>query len=62
MSLIKLPGVMKLTTISKATVYKYMKQDLFPKNVSLGGESVVWVLAEVDEWVMDKIAKRGQQS
>ncbi len=58
MRLIKLAEVMKQTALGRSSVYKYMKEGLFPKPVTQIGKSVAWVESEVQEWILDKIGKR----
>lgn len=58
MRLIKLKEVMNRTGMAKSTIYKYMTEGSFPKNVKLSIRSVVWVEAEIDEWIMEKICQR----
>lgn len=57
MALIKLKDVIKLTTLSRASVYNYMEQGKFPKPVPLGGR-VAWILDEVEDWITQRIAER----
>lgn len=58
MRLIKLAEVMNQTALGRSSVYKYMKEDLFPKPVTQIGKSVAWVESEVQEWILDKIGNR----
>lgn len=58
MRLIKLKDVMALTSLARATVYKYIQEGRFPKQVTLGANCVAWVEEEVLEWVDAKIAER----
>ena len=58
MRLIKLIEVMKQTALGRTSIYKYMKEGLFPKPVTQIGKSVAWVESEVQEWILDKIEKR----
>ncbi|WP_371377723.1 AlpA family transcriptional regulator [Thalassotalea aquiviva] len=58
MRLIRLKKVMELTGLSRASVYKFMANDTFPKSVPLGDRAVAWVEQEVTDWVLDKIAER----
>jgi prophage regulatory protein len=55
---IKLRQVIELTSLARATVYKYMNEGRFPKQVSLGESSVAWVEEEVLAWIEEKIAQR----
>jgi prophage regulatory protein len=61
MKFIRLKEVMERTGLARATVYKYMGQDDFPRTVSLGGRSVGWVDDEVEAWICSKVAARDGQ-
>ena len=58
MRLIKIKEVIKMTSLSRATIYKYMADDSFPKPVSLGTKAVAWVEYEVENWIVEKIEAR----
>ena len=58
MRLIKIKEVIKMTSLSRATIYKYMADDSFPKPVSLGTKAVAWVEDEVENWIVEKIEAR----
>ncbi|MNO74079.1 Prophage CP4-57 regulatory protein (AlpA) [compost metagenome] len=63
-TLIRMPDLLALTGLQRATVYKRLKDDpTFPKPVPLSdstarGAPVAWVLAEVQGWVRARIAAR----
>ena len=52
---IRLPQVKEITSLSKSSIYRLMEQGDFPKQVSLGARSVVWVRAQVEEWCAQKV-------
>lgn len=64
--LVRMPELLALTGLQRATVYKRLKDDpTFPRPVPLSnsaarGAPVAWVLAEVQEWVRSRIAARGE--
>lgn len=58
MKFIKLRDVMELTSLARSTIYKFVAEDRFPKQVLLGGNCVAWVEGEVLEWVEARIAER----
>lgn len=58
MNLIRMKEVVALTTLSKATIYRRIKDAGFPKSVSLGGTSIAWIKEEVVEWLKSRIAMR----
>lgn len=58
MKFIKLRDVMELTSLARSTIYKFVAEGRFPKQVSLGGNCVAWVEDEVMEWLEARIAER----
>jgi prophage regulatory protein len=58
MRFIKLKEVMNITGLARATVYKHIANDRFPKSVSLGDRAVAWIESEVHEWMLERVAER----
>ena len=58
MRLIKLKEVMAKTSLGHSSIYKFISEGTFPKQVSLGAKSVAWVESEVDDWIMERIGER----
>ncbi len=58
LKLIKLDEVMALTSLGRSTVYKFIAEGKFPKQVSLGSNCVAWVEDEVKDWISSKIELR----
>ena len=62
--LVRMPELLALTGLQRATVYKRLKTDpSFPRPVPLSdsesrGAPVAFVLAEVQAWVRERIARR----
>lgn len=62
--LIRMPELLRLTGLRRATVYKRLKDDqTFPRPVPLSastarGAPVAFVLSEVQEWIEARIASR----
>ena len=56
--LIKLKEVIKLTGLSTSSVYRLAASGQFPAPLKLspGGRSSAWVLAEVQQWIDERIA------
>lgn len=59
MRLIKLKEVMAKTSLGHSSIYKFISEGTFPKQVSLGAKSVAWVESEVDDWIEEKVKGRG---
>jgi prophage regulatory protein len=56
--IIKKPTVIKLSTLSSATIYRLIKKGEFPKQIKLSERSSGWLLSEVEQWLEEKINKR----
>lgn len=59
MRLIKLKEVMQKTSLGHSSIYKFIAEGTFPKQVSLGAKSVAWLESEVDDWIEEKVRGRG---
>lgn len=65
-TIVRMPDLLALTGLQRATVYKRIKDDpTFPRPVPLSdstarGAPVGFVLAEVQAWVRARIAARGE--
>lgn len=58
MRLIRIKEVQALTSLARATIYKYIQEGAFPKQVSLGANAVAWVEEEVLTWIEGKVLER----
>jgi len=50
LKLLRLNDVMRITSLSKSTIWRREKKGLFPKRISLGGNCVVWKSKEIFQW------------
>jgi len=48
--------VEEVTGLSRSTLYKFIKEGLFPQPISLGSRAVGWIDSEVNLWVSNRIA------
>ena len=55
---LRLPAVMSLTGLGRATIYRRIRESSFPKPIRLGGNSAGWIEAEVLAWLNSRIAER----
>jgi prophage regulatory protein len=61
--ILRLAQVIALTGLSRSTIYQFLANDGFPKQIRLGARSVGWVAAEIDEWISSRIDQsRNSQS
>jgi prophage regulatory protein len=48
------------TGLSKSTIYSRITEGTFPKQISLGPRLVVWVEADIQNWISQQVsAARG---
>lgn len=55
---LNLREVQRLSGLGKTSIYRYMAEGSFPRNVSLGGRSVAWVSTEIEDWMRDRMEER----
>ncbi|KTC64689.1 prophage CP4-57 regulatory protein AlpA (plasmid) [Legionella adelaidensis] len=60
-NILRLPTVKKRTGLSRSTIYLRVSRGHFPRPVSLGGRSVGWIEAEVNEWLEQQITQSRQR-
>ena len=53
--LLRLRDVIKMTSLSRTTIYEYMAEGKFPKNILLGPKISVWIEREIQEWINSQI-------
>lgn len=51
MQILRLPEVSRLTGLPRSTIYLYIKNNQFPKQIKLGARSVGWVSGEIERWL-----------
>ena len=56
--IIKINEVAKITTLSKASIYRLIKAGNLPKQVKLGERSSGWIESEIQDWVKQKMEAR----
>ena len=58
-SLIRLPEVIKRTSLSRSTIYAYVKKGEFPKPIKIGLRAVAWPENAIDDWVTSHLNNQG---
>lgn len=57
--MLSIQEVVKLTTLSKTTIYALVAKQEFPEQIRLThGGRVAWVASEVHEWIAGRCAER----
>jgi prophage regulatory protein len=49
--IIRLPEVMKMTGLSRSTIYLRMSKGCFPQSISLGERAIGWLEADIEQWL-----------
>jgi len=59
-SFMRLPQVKASTGLSKSSIYARIAEGTFPKQIPLGPRIVVWVDADIQNWINERVlAARG---
>ena len=53
--ILRLRQVIARTGLSRSTIYHHISEGRFPKQVTLGPQSVGWVEGDVDAWIVGRI-------
>ncbi|MEZ8625904.1 helix-turn-helix transcriptional regulator [Vibrio splendidus] len=59
-SIIRLPEVMRLTGLSRPTIYRRITEGTFPSRVSLGERAIEFKLHEIVEWIENLEVKQNK--
>jgi prophage regulatory protein len=54
--LIKIKEVIRMTSLSRSTIYSKMNKKSFPQSISLGNRSIAWVRKEIEHWTAQRIS------
>jgi prophage regulatory protein len=52
---LRLPQVKSITGLSKSSIYARISDGTFPKQISVGPRMVVWVEADIQNWMQQQI-------
>lgn len=52
---VRMPDVQVMTGMSRATVYRMMKDETFPSQIQLSPRAVGWLRTEIEQWIANKL-------
>lgn len=55
---LRLPQVIEKVQVGRSSIYLWMKQGTFPKQIKIGPRSAGWLEAEIDDWVESRTQER----
>lgn len=56
--ILRLPEVMEKTGVRRSSVYAWMKDGSFPKQIKMGMRASGWIEREIDEWIERRASGR----
>lgn len=59
--LIKLHDVIKMTSLSRSSLYAFIKNGEFPHQIRIGKRAVAWSKLQVEDWVNQRIQQSAIQ-
>lgn len=51
LQILKMRDVTRLTTLHRATIYRLIERDEFPKQIRIGRRRVGWRESDVSDWI-----------
>lgn len=67
MKILRIKQVIEMTTLGRSTIYKYIKEGTFPKQIKMGARASGWLQADVENWILtrrcrDQVVQEGRSS
>ena len=53
--------VIKETTFSRSTIYRMMDKGVFPRQISIGNNKVIWIRHDIENWMKEKVSSRSKK-
>ena len=57
---LRLPVVMDRVGLGSSFIYLLIQRGEFPKPIKIGARAVAWIEPEVDVWIEERLADRGE--
>jgi predicted DNA-binding transcriptional regulator AlpA len=57
-SFIRIAEVKRRTGLSASSIYKFVNNGSFPRQVKIGVHATAWVNIEIEKWILKKMASR----
>ena len=55
---LRISEVIHRVGVSRPTIYRWMREGTFPKQISIGANSVVWLESDIAKWMDQRIGAR----
>jgi prophage regulatory protein len=60
--LLRLPDVMRLTGLSRTTLYRLIDKGQFPRQINISVRAVAWRASEVEAWIHSRSPGQAENS
>ncbi|AKS24226.1 MAG: transcriptional regulator [Leptospirillum sp. Group II 'C75'] len=57
MRIVRLKELVKISGLSRSTIYDQVKSGTFPQPVKLGARAIGWILSDVENWIASKAGR-----
>ena len=57
---LRLPVVIDRVGLGSSFIYLLIQRGEFPKPIKIGARAVAWIEPEVDVWIEERLAERGE--
>ena len=58
MQVLRMKDVIKKTGLCRSAIYKFIRNNSFPRPIKMGEKATGWVDSEIDDWILSKMANR----
>lgn len=55
---LRLPAVIEITGLNRATIYEMVDRGDFPKPAKIGARAIAWPSNEIQSWADERLAER----
>ena len=55
MKILRLKQVIEITGLSRSTIYAYISDGFFPKQIAIGERAVGWLSDDIEQWIQERI-------
>jgi prophage regulatory protein len=52
--ILRINQVIKISGLSRASIYRLSQLNLFPKPIKIGIAAVGWIAVEIDQWISER--------
>lgn len=54
MRILKLEEVKKMTGLSRSSIYRFIEEGTFPKQINIGIRATGWISMDIENWIKSK--------